>query len=351
MERKTRKHDHIRLAMELSNHGKTAGFDDITMIPNAIPEAGIDSVDLRLVFCGKSLQAPLLINAMTGGTDESVPINRALAAAAARYGIGIAVGSQTIALRDSELRESFMVVRDENPDGLVLANVGAMTAPEAALRAVQMIEADGLQLHLNTAQELAMPEGDRQFDGMMENIHRITEAVSVPVIVKEVGCGLARESVQKLFDAGVRIVDIGGRGGTSFVAIERARKGNLAADFESWGVPTAISLAETVSLNLALEIVASGGITSGLAAAKALAMGARIAGVAGHFLRVLLDDGPDELDQELQRFLYNLKAAAVLTGSQNLTQLQRVPMVIGGSTALWLLMRGIDPGQWSCRSV
>ena len=184
---------------------------------------------------GQGLSLPLIINAMTGGIQEAWDFNRDISELGAQFNIGVAVGSQTIALENRQLAESFKIVRKVNPEGLILANVAANAEPQMAVRAAEMIEADGLQLHLNIPQELAMREGDRRFKGLKDNIAEIVHLSPVPVIAKEVGFGMSRETAQQLFDTGVRFFDVGGRGGTNFIAIEQARSGVLADEFSSWG--------------------------------------------------------------------------------------------------------------------
>lgn len=284
---------------------------------------------------------------MTGGIDEALALNRDISELGAKFNIGIAVGSQTIALENKQLAQSFKIVRKVNRDGLILANVAANSDPRVAVRATEMIEADGLQLHLNAPQELAMKEGDRDFRGLKDNIAEIVRLSPVPVIAKEVGFGMSRETAQQLFDAGIRFFDVGGRGGTNFIAIEQARSGVLADEFASWGIPTAVSIAELTSLYLPIVVVASGGIRSGLDAAKALALGANLVGIAGRFLRTWSDKGVNALEDEIQRFKYHLKAAMLMTGARDLADLRRKPLIIGGPTAHWLTARGIDVSGWA----
>ena len=316
---------------------------------NSVPEVDLDEIDTGVTFLGQGLSLPLIINAMTGGIQEAWDFNRDISELGAQFNIGVAVGSQTIALENRQLAESFKIVRKVNPEGLILANVAANAEPQMAVRAAEMIEADGLQLHLNIPQELAMREGDRRFKGLKDNIAEIVHLSPVPVIAKEVGFGMSRETAQQLFDTGVRFFDVGGRGGTNFIAIEQARSGVLADEFSSWGIPTAASIAELASLNLPMVVVASGGIRGGLEAAKALALGADIVGIAGRFLRVWSEEGKKGLEEEINRFRYHLKASLLMTGSKNLTELRRKPLVIGGPTAHWLTARGIEVSKWARR--
>lgn len=293
------------------------------------------------------MEYPIIINALTGGTSQAQRINRVLAQISATYGIAMAVGSQTVALQDPGLRDTFTIVRGENPDGVILANVSALSTVEDALNAVDMIKADGLQLHFNIPQELAMSEGDRQFKTILQNVKEIAEVSPVPVIAKEVGFGLARESVLPLYNAGIRLFDVGGKGGTNFVAIEDQRNGKFGHEIDDWGIPTAVSLAEIYNLDLPVKIIASGGVRTALDGAKSLAMGADLIGIAGQLLRILLQDGALELDRFMEDYLYRLKAVFLMTGAANVEAIQSKPVIILRETAEWLKVRGIDPLRWA----
>jgi len=325
------------------------GFADIALLPNAVPELNLDDIDLGCLFLGKKLSGPIIINAMTGGTGEAEIINRQLATLAAQFGLAMAVGSQTVALEDRQLTDSFTAAREANPDGVLIANVSANCPAEKALQAVQMIDADGLQLHFNMPQELAMSEGDRNFKGLLDNVSRIAERCPVPVIAKEVGFGFARGSVAKIHARGISIFDCGGKGGTNFVAIEDQRGGMFDQSLYDWGISTAASLAEIVDMQFSIQLVASGGIRSAADSAKALALGADLVGISGLFLKILLNEGYDELEHRLERFLYQLKAVFLMTGAANCAEIQRKPLLIFDKTAQWLRLRNIDPGRWSCR--
>jgi isopentenyl-diphosphate delta-isomerase len=236
----------------------TTGLEDIRLLNCSLPELDLEEIDLSQELWGKKLQFPLIINALTGGNDQAKSINRDLAIVCRKYGLAMAVGSQTIALENPNRVESFSIVRDYNPEGVVIANLGAGTGTNAAREAVNMIAADAIQLHLNVPQELAMPEGERCFRGIVDKVAKIVNDSEVPVIAKEVGFGLSRESVQQLYQVGVRVFDIGGQGGTNFIAIEDKRGGLFQGELDSWGIPTAVSLAEIVACVLPITIMASG---------------------------------------------------------------------------------------------
>lgn len=310
----------------------------------SLPEIGLAGVDLSTSVAGVALSNPVIINAMTGGAAAVTAINRDLAAIAAELGLAMAVGSQTAGLKEPETTASYRVVREANPRGVVIANLGADATPDTARRAVDMLEADLLQIHLNAPQELLMPEGDREFQGQLERIGRLAAALAVPVLVKECGFGLSRESARQLHAVGVRAVDVSGRGGTNFAWIEaqRGEEPDLDPGLLQWGIPTACALSEVCALGLpGLDVVASGGIAHGSAAAKALALGACAVGVAGPVLRHHQTGGAAAAGRYLQGLLRDLRRAALLCGAATVAELGRRPVVITGETAAWLRLRGV----------
>lgn len=347
--RRQRKLEHLKLALDVPDGPITTGFEDIYLVHDAVPETALEEVELETDFLGKNLRLPLLINAMTGGIAEAEAINRSLAQVAADTGMGMAVGSQVVALEERAWWDSFKVVRKANPLGLVLANVSASTEPGLAIKAVDMLEADGLQVHLNVPQELAMAEGDRSFKGVLDNIATLVQRCPVPVIAKEVGFGLSQETATRLLETGVEYLDTGGQGGTNFVAIENRRGGLFDAELCEWGIPTAISLLEVLSLEAGIRVIASGGIRGALPAVKALALGASLVGIAGPFLSLYQKAGASGLQAETERFSYRLRATVLMAGARNLVELRGKPVIITGKTASWLQLRGIDVGRWARR--
>ena len=345
-----RKLEHIQRSLALKDGPIPSGLGDVHLIHQAAPELALEEIDLSVAFMGKKLQTPLIINAMTGGNPEVLTINRALARIARTQGMAMAVGSQMAALEDPTVVNTYQVVREENPNGVILANIGALTAPELAVQAVEMIYADGLQVHLNVPQELAMVEGDRNFRGLLANLQQIVESVSVPVIVKEVGFGLSTETIVRLYETGVRWVDLGGQGGTNFIAIESQRGRNLfSPSLEGWGIPTAISLLETLGTGLPLQIIATGGIRSALDIARVLALGAGLAGMAGPILRMLLQESPEATQQALEQIKCELRCIFLMCGARNVKELQQKPVVVLGRTREWLEQRGIDTSSYARR--
>jgi len=335
------------LANQIPDGPCSSGLENIYLLNNSVPELEMDEIDLGVNFLGKRLRMPIVINAITGGTEQAGHINRALSLTAARHGIAMAVGSQTIAVDDPGLRYTFSVVREVNPEGLIFANVSAGSGISEAIEAVDMINADALQVHFNIPQELAMVEGERAFKGVISKVQRISEKCQVPVIAKEVGFGFSRESIKSLYDAGVTIFDIGGKGGTNFIHIEDQRSGKFAGELDDWGIPTAVSLAEAVNLNLPLQLIASGGIRTALDAVKSLALGADLLGLAGSVLKVLLEQGTDELQKILEEMVYRMKAIFLMTGSKNVEELRKKPIIILNETADWFNALGIDVSRWS----
>ncbi|MCR4418980.1 MAG: type 2 isopentenyl-diphosphate Delta-isomerase [Clostridia bacterium] len=347
--REKRKLDHIRLALELEGDGREAGWEEVQFVNLSLPE--LDRAEISTVYdlWGKPLRLPLLINAMTGGSEASLEINAALAEVARETGVAMAVGSQHAALEDPRWAASYAVARRKNPRGVLLANLSARATPEEARRACEMIEADGLQLHLNAAQELAMAEGERSFRGLADSIARVVASVRVPVIVKEVGFGLSREAVIHLYALGVRWVDTGGRGGTDFLSIERRRRGDSGSSSAGWGIPAVASLVEVLESGVPLKVIASGGIRSGTDLARALALGAEMAGAAGPFLRRLREGSAEQVVSLIRAWEEELKDVMTLVGARTPVELRRRPLVITGATEDWLRLRGIDTSRYARR--
>jgi isopentenyl-diphosphate delta-isomerase len=324
------------------------GLKDLKLMNNSIPELDMEEIDLGLELLGKEISFPIVINAITGGVPEAYQINYNLAQLAAKYRLPMAVGSQVVAIDDPKQVKSFSIVREVNPDGVVFANVSAGTQVDKALKAVEMVSADALQLHFNLPQELAMPEGERSFKGIAKNIREIIDNCPVPVIAKEVGFGFTRETVKKLFDLGVTWFDNSGSGGTNFIGIENRRGGDFA-ELADWGLPTAVSLLEVLSLSLPVTVIASGGIRTAQDIAKCISAGADLVGMAGSLLKKLQWEGYDALDKHMARLTFQFKAVCMMTGSSNLQELRKQPLIILGQTAEWMRCRGIEPGKWANR--
>ncbi len=349
MSRITRKDEHILSALKLEPQPQVSGFGDITLVHNALPEISENEVTLDTMLLGRQISAPIVINAITGGGSVPAKINEAFAIAARETGLAMAVGSQSVALERPEAEKSFRIVRKINPGGMVLANVGANLRPEDALRAVEMINADALQVYLNVPQEAVMKDGDRDFRGWTANISRLVNICPVPVIIKEVGFGISREVARRLHDIGVEHFDVGGRGGTNFISIECIRNDGRQRALETWGITTAASLIEIESSNLATTIMATGGLASGLDAAKALALGANAAGIAGAYLKTLFESNTDGLIRRIENMKADLKKVLLMLGVKSPREMNKVPAVISGKTREWLAERGIETRSFSCR--
>jgi len=345
-----RKDDHVRLAVEQQHgHSGRNQFDEVTFVHHAL--AGIDRSDVSLAtaFAGITWQVPLYINAMTGGSTNTGVINRDLAIAARETGVPIASGSMSAYFKDPSCADTFRVLRQENPNGFVLANINATASVEKAQRAIDLLQADALQIHLNAAQETVMPEGDRSFSSWGPQIERIAAAVDVPVIVKEVGFGLSRETVLTLRELGVRVADVGGRGGTDFARIENGRR-ELAdyAFLEGWGQSTPACLLD--ARDVGIPVLASGGVRNPLDVVRSLALGASGVGVSGGFLRTLLDDGVSALIAQISTWLDQMAALMTMLGARTPSELERCDLLIHGDLRSFCADRGIETRRLALRS-
>ena len=326
---------------------KTTGFEDIDLIHNVLPEVDKNEIDLSTEAFGKKLNSPLFITAITGGHPAAKEINKQLAIAAENNGIALGVGSQRAACEHPELADTYSVVRENAPDCLLVGNIGAPQL-NLAEKAVEILDADILAIHLNPLQESIQPEGDLDARGYTDMIKQITECVDIPVLAKETGCGISAKSAKILVDAGVDFIDIEGAGGTSWAAVEtyRAEDRYLGELFWNWGIPTAISTAEVTNA-VDIPIISSGGIRTGLEAAKAIALGADAVGMALPFLKNSASQ--DNLNTFIQRFNDSLRIAMFLVGANNIEELKQVNLVIHGKTREWLNERGINTKNYSRR--
>lgn len=325
-----RKAEHIQLSLDdrMQLHGHF--FDAYYFEHEALPELDLQDVQISTHFLEKAIEAPLLISCMTGGTGDAVRINRHLAEAAEETGIALGVGSQRKALEDPSLVESFQV-RQWAPSVPLLANLGAVQlnygyGVKECRAAVEMIEADALVLHLNPLQEAIQPEGQCDFTDLISKIGKIVEQLEVPVIVKEVGSGISRKLATRLWDVGVRIVDTAGLGGTSWARIEgaRARDAEIGELFAGWGIPTPSSIRQIRHIP-GLQIIGSGGVSNGLDVAKAIALGADLAGMAQPFL-VAADRSTEAVVDKVRRTSRELGISMFCAGARNLEALQRIEL-------------------------
>ncbi|UOF89744.1 type 2 isopentenyl-diphosphate Delta-isomerase [Fodinisporobacter ferrooxydans] len=345
----SRKIDHLRLAAELPQ-SMASGFDDVMFVHRTFPEVSFAEISLQTNVAGTFFSAPFWINAMTGGSEPSAQVNRDLAIAARELGLAMAVGSQRAALRDDSLRESYTVVRKENPGGIVIANLSAAATIDDVLRAVDMLDAQYIQLHANAPQELVMPEGDRNFKGILKGVETIIRHCPVPVIIKEVGFGMCRETYRQLTEIGARIVDVSGRGGTNFIAIENQRRSEWPMDdLRLWGQTTVVSLLEAEGFQNQLTFLASGGVRNPLDCIKCLALGAQGVGLAGFILRTYRSSGLQGLIDCLQHWLHEVRVIMTMLGCRTLQELNAIPVWIRGETADWCEVRNIDRQYYANR--
>ena len=332
-----RKADHIRINLEEDVFFKkvTSGLEKYFFMHQALPEINLAEVDTSLELFGKRLQRPLLISSMTGGTTEARTINRILAEAAQITGIAMGLGSMRAAIEDPSLISTYQV-RDIAPDILLFANLGAVQLNYGyglaqCQHAVEMIEADALILHFNALQEAVQPEGDGNFAGLLSQVERICHNLPVPVIAKEVGWGFSPTAARQLAEAGIAAIDVAGAGGTSWSQVEmyRApskRHARVAGAFVDWGIPTAVSIQYCHQAAPHLPIFASGGIHNGIDAAKCIALGANIVGLAGHFLRAADTDGVAGVIELAETITDELRIAMFSSGAANLDALAQTPL-------------------------
>ena len=333
-----RKVDHIKivLAEDVAAKGVVSGFAAYRLPHTALPELNLAAVDTRMTFLGKLINAPLLISSMTGGASVAEKINLALAEAAEHLGLPMGVGSQRAAVLDPRLASTYQV-RRVAPNIPLLANLGAVQlnysfGVEHCRRAVAMIEADALILHLNPLQEAVQPEGDTNFAGLLSQIEAVCRALEVPVVVKEVGNGIGAADARRLYDCGVQVIDVAGAGGTSWSEVERFRQhdsqGRRAAGaFADWGVPTTECIRSVRAALPTVTLIGSGGVRSGVDVAKAIALGADLAGTAKPALVSAIDErGAEAVIEGLGAFMKELRVAMFCSGCANLSALRALQL-------------------------
>ncbi|MCS7096563.1 MAG: type 2 isopentenyl-diphosphate Delta-isomerase [Candidatus Bathyarchaeota archaeon] len=359
-----RKSDHIRIATthDIQAKNVTTGFEDIHLIHRALPEVSREEIELSTSVFGHKFSAPIIVNAITGGTPEAEDINATIATAVERLGLGMGVGSQRAALEDKNLERTFSVVRKKAPTAFLIANIGGIQLARGytvndAKKAIDMIDADALAIHLNPLQEAVQPEGETNFKGVLDKIGEIAGQIDKPVIVKETGAGISAEEAERLEEAGVKGIDVSGAGGTSFAAVEHFRaeeaknknQRKLGEVFWDWGIPTAISLIE-VAQTVKIPVIASGGIRTGIEAAKALALGASLVGLAQPILKAAVK-GVDETEATITLLAEELRNTMFLVGAGNMQQIRLAPVVVTGKVADWLRARGFNIECYARRSL
>jgi isopentenyl-diphosphate Delta-isomerase len=348
----SRKQEHVELTIgrDVSFQSKTPGFERWEFQHNALPEMNFSEVNPSTKFLGKNLALPFLISSMTGGYEDATRINRQLAEVCAEKQLAMGVGSQRQALQETKFHRSFSVVREVAPDIPIFGNIGAaevakLTDVSPIMRLAELIRADGFAVHLNPLQEFLQPEGNPDFRGVLKGIEMLVKQLPIPVIVKEIGAGISLPVAKKLTDAGVKIIDVAGAGGTSWAGVEilRRSKGKKnppratgksewsAGSFWDWGIPTVDALRQVCSLkarNPSLTVIASGGISNGLDVAKSIAFGADLAGAARLMLRELEAGGKIALLARISTWELELRGAMFLTGSRTIADLQAQQLVL-----------------------
>lgn len=357
---KARKAEHVQVSL---NHDisapQSASWTDVHLVHQALPEVDLDEIDMATTYLGFRLRYPIFISSLTGGHPDVAIINERLATIAQEYGLAMGVGSQRAALVTPQLAETYSITRAKAPDAFLIANVGAPQliaqrgkqafTIEDAQAAIRMIGANALAVHLNYLQEAAQPEGDRNARGALAGIRALAAEVGVPVIAKETGAGVNYEQARRFARAGVSAIDVGGAGGSSMAAMEAQRahdRGDavalaIGALYRSWGVPTPIAVIEAHAGAPELPITATGGVRSGLDAARALSLGATLIGMGFPFLKAA-SESLDAVRSFLDQFLTELRVAMQLTGCANIAELRNAPAIVTGATRDWLDVRGFN---------
>jgi isopentenyl-diphosphate delta-isomerase len=356
-----RKEEHLRVTASDDVGSQTGpGWDDVRLLHQALPIADLASIDVSTEFLGRRLRAPLVIAAMTGGHPAASEVNAVLARAAERHGLAMGVGSQRAALVNPALAHTYAVARESAPGAFLIANVGAAQLVDQhdqlafglddLRRAVDMITADAIAFHLNYLEEAVQTEGGRVVGRLREAMVEAVAALPIPSIAKETGAGLSDTVAMELSEAGFHALDVGGLGGTSFAAVE-ARRAELNGDmrgrrlgevYRDWGIPTAVSVVAAAPTGL--PVIATGGVRTGLDAAKAIALGATLVGVARPLLTAALV-GDAAIDAWLEQFLEELRVAVFLTGGRRVADLRGTPRVVVGETRRWLDDLGYSGGR------
>jgi isopentenyl-diphosphate delta-isomerase len=357
-----RKADHIEVCLkeDVQSRRVTTGFEDVHLVHKALPEIERKKIDVSTTVFGYKFSAPIFVGAMTGGTAKATKINAAIAEAVEELNLGMGVGSQRIAIDNPKVEHSFSIVREKAPTAFIIANIGgpqlvSKYGLKEAKKAVEMVKANVLAVHLNSLQEAVQPEGDTNYSNLLQKICKLAKELDVPVIIKETGAGISAEDAEMLATADVAGIDVAGAGGTSWAAVEyyraKARQDSfsqrLGETFWDWGIPTAVSIVEAVQ-SVNIPVVASGGIRNGIDATKALALGASLASATYPFLQPATKSSED-VKKALQYLVGEVRNAMFLVGANSIKTLQKVPVVLTGKTAEWLRMRGFQPEVYARR--
>ncbi|ALL02065.1 isopentenyl pyrophosphate isomerase [Pyrodictium delaneyi] len=352
-----RKLDHIRITVDsrVDHDWTSALLDDVVLVYKALPETSLNDIDTSIEFLGKRLSAPIMVTGMTGGHAVAAEINCAIAKAVEELGLMMGVGSQRAAIENPNLAYTFSIVRKCAPSAVIVANIGAPQLVKGygikeLTKAIEMIDADAVAIHLNAAQEAFQPEGDTDYVGVVDKIRELADVLGKPIIVKETGHGIGLEAATLLRAVGIKIIDVAGAGGTSWVKVEQYRaraKGDellaaAASTFSGFGVPTAQAIVETRWAAPDACIIASGGIRSGLDVAKAIALGADVAGLALPVINAYVQGGGHAILNLLKRMIMELRIAMFLTGSKDLAELRSTNIILGQRLLSLMEARGIS---------
>ncbi|MFO0548973.1 MAG: type 2 isopentenyl-diphosphate Delta-isomerase [Polyangiaceae bacterium] len=344
-----RKSDHIDLCAtgDVAFKAKTTLFEEVELVHDALPEMTLDDIDPSLELFGKKLSAPIVIAAMTGGTEKARAINLELARIADEEGYGFGLGSQRAMLDASAGRDPTYDVRAVAPKVLLLGNIGGVQARASGRAALEdlvgRVRADALCVHLNPAMEIVQPGGDRDFSGIVDTLGELADELSIPVIAKETGCGIGPRAASKIAGAGVRHLDTSGAGGTSWVAVEMQRAAgdakHLGTVLRDWGVPTAASVIVAARTRPRFHtVIATGGVSSGIDVAKAIALGAHAGGIARPVLQALTEGGPEGARAFLRRVKAEIMSVMLLVGARNLDELRDADVILGPQLERWRLL-------------
>ena len=343
---KQRKKDGIDIPLQKNVQARTTStyLEHVKLVHNALPEIDYDDIDLSTTFLGRRFSAPLIIDSMTGGTDEATVINGRLGELAEKYGFGMGLGSQRAGLKSEELASTYAIARKNAPNAFLIANIGGAQLAKGltvddAKKIVKMIRANALVVHLNPLQELVQPEGEPKYAGVLARISELVKNMDIPVIVKEVGAGISREVAIKLEMAGVSAVNVAGAGGTSWAGVEKVRaemmkndiKRHLGELFWDWGIPTAASLVQARRA-VKLPLIASGGLRNGLEVAKCVVLGASMAAMAYPFLRAA-SQSRESLFAFADTVLAELKSTMFLVGAGSVPSLAISRYILTGALA------------------
>lgn len=355
---KQRKAEHVSVALGQDiSAPQRANWSDIQFVHQALPEVDLDEIDTTVSFLGHTLRYPVFMSSLTGGHPDVTAINRNLAQAAERYGLALGVGSQRAAIVNPDVASTYAVTREHAPNAFLIANIGApqlIVQPrhaaftlEQVQRAIDMIGANALAVHMNSLQEAAQPEGDRRAVGEAAALRTLTGQIAIPVIAKETGAGVCREQALLLRSCGVAAIDVGGAGGSSMSAMEAARSQsrgdertmNIGLLYRDWGIATPIAVVEAGVAGLPL--ISTGGVRNGLDMARALALGATLVGMGFPFLKAA-SKSYEAVCELLEVVVAELKLAMQLSGAANIGQMREVDVVVTGETRNWLMLRGFE---------